>query len=57
VTELQVLGYSVALCGAFYYNYRRLSANAKKPAEPAYERAPLGVEDEGSMQKKSAEIV
>uniref|UniRef100_A0A383VIL4 Sugar phosphate transporter domain-containing protein n=1 Tax=Tetradesmus obliquus TaxID=3088 RepID=A0A383VIL4_TETOB len=35
VTELQVLGYSVALCGAFYYNYRRMSTVAavkqKKP--------------------------
>lgn len=33
VTELQALGYSVALCGAFYYNYHRMSILAAKPAK------------------------
>lgn len=28
VTSLQVAGYAVALCGAFFYNYNKIKASA-----------------------------
>jgi hypothetical protein len=46
-----VLGYSVALCGAFYYNYKRMAASAVKLTKPTAEPA------SGGMKKASTEDV
>ncbi|KAF6252638.1 phosphate/phosphoenolpyruvate translocator protein [Scenedesmus sp. NREL 46B-D3] len=36
VTELQVLGYGMALCGAFYYNYQKIIARTPTVATVAH---------------------
>jgi hypothetical protein len=53
VTELQVLGYALALCGAFYYNLQKMQA-AKAAADAAAAKA--AASSDGGAQEASGKL-
>jgi hypothetical protein len=53
VTELQVLGYALALCGAFYYNLQKMQA-AKAAADAAAAKA--AASSDGGAQQSTGKL-